>query len=55
MQLARFTYLALVEGLCLDLPLLLKTVHNILVAPANLVRQTLNHTMIIIQTMQLKD
>ena len=34
-------YLTLVEGLGLDLPLLLQTIHNILVAPANLVRQTL--------------
>src|SRR6267154_2744312 len=38
------TCLALVEGLGLDLPLLLKTIHYILVAPADLVRQTLDHT-----------
>lgn len=55
MKLAQFTYLALVEGLSLDLPLLLKTVHNILVAPANLVRQTLNHTLFIIQVIRLND
>lgn len=36
-------YLALMESLSLDLPLLLQTVHNILVAPANLVRQTLEY------------
>lgn len=36
------TDLALVEGLRLDLPLLLQTVHNILVAPANFVRQSLD-------------
>lgn len=30
------------EGLSLDLPLLLQTVHNILVAPANFVRQPLD-------------
>jgi hypothetical protein len=37
-----WTYLALMEGLRLDLPLFLKTVNNILVTPANLVRQTLD-------------
>ena len=35
-------YLALVEGLSLDLALLLKTVNDVLVAPANLVRETLD-------------
>lgn len=35
------THLALMEGLSLNLPLLLQTVHNILVAPANLVREAL--------------
>lgn len=35
------TYLALVEGLGLNLPLLLEAVNDILVAPANLVRQPL--------------
>ena len=35
------TYLALVEGLSLDLPLLLEAVNNILVSPTNLVRQPL--------------
>ena len=34
-------HLALVEGLGLDLPLLLQTVDNVLVAPTNLVGQTL--------------
>lgn len=34
------------EGLGLYLPLLLKAVNNILVAPANLVRQTLKHTLL---------
>ena len=32
----RSTNLALVEGLRLDLPFLLKAIHNILVTPANL-------------------
>lgn len=36
------TDLALVEGLGLNLPLLLQAVDNILVAPANLVRQSLD-------------
>ena len=35
------THLALVEGLSLNLPLLLQTVDNVLVAPTNLVGQTL--------------
>ena len=35
------SHLALVEGLGLDLPLLLQAVDNVLVAPANLVGQTL--------------
>ena len=35
-------HLALMEGLSLNLPLLLQTIHNILVAPANLVRKTLH-------------
>jgi len=34
--------LALMEGLGLDLPLLLQTIHHILVTPANLMRQTLH-------------
>ena len=38
------TNLALVEGLGLNLPLFLKTVHNILVTPADLVRQALRKT-----------
>ena len=36
-------YLALMEGLGLNLPLLLQTVDNVLVAPTNLVGQTLPH------------
>jgi hypothetical protein len=36
-------YLALVEGLGLDLPLLLQAVNDILVAPANLMGQTLQN------------
>ena len=36
-----FAYLALVEGQGLDLPLLLQTVDDVLVAPANFVGQTL--------------
>ena len=38
---SRSTNLALVEGLSLDLPLFLQTINNILVTPANLVRETL--------------
>jgi len=34
--------LALVVGLCLDLSLLLQTIHNVLITPSNLVRQTLD-------------
>jgi len=30
------------EGLCLNLPLLLQTIHNIFVSPTNLVRETLH-------------
>ena len=35
------SHLALVEGLGLDLPLLLQAVNNVLVTPANLVGETL--------------
>ena len=37
------SYLALVEGLSLNLPLLLQPIDNILVAPADLVRETLHN------------
>ena len=40
-------YLALMEGLGLELPLLLKTINNILVTPTNLVRQSLINGMLI--------
>ena len=40
------THLALVEGLGLDLPLLLQTINNVLVAPANLVGQTLQRDIV---------
>jgi hypothetical protein len=36
------THLALVEGLCLDLPLLFETVNDVLVTPADLMGQTLS-------------
>lgn len=35
------THLALVERLGLELPLVLETIHNVLVTPANFMRQTL--------------
>ena len=37
------THLALVEGLSLDLPLLLQAVNDVLVSPANLMGQTLQN------------
>ena len=37
------THLAFMMSLCLDLPLLLQTVHNILGTPANLVGPLLDH------------
>ena len=39
-------HLALVEGQGLDLPLLLQTVNNVLVAPADLVGQTLQRDIV---------
>ena len=39
----RATYLALMEGLCFNLPLLLKTINHILVAPTDPVRETLSY------------
>src|SRR5260221_10787235 len=37
-----YNHLALMEGLCPDLPLLLEAVNNILVAPTNFVREALS-------------